>query len=732
MNVWKKLHGHAWTDETYDNAIAYLQDKTLPVSLSKDAKYNFINRLKYYTLEDDKLVHKTTLHPPWHEHTLNPGTDVYTFTVIKPSNVNNILSKFFTIESKMANNYKTLYEKVRRNHYLGISRNDVLKFLQNNPVNLKETTVKNDPLYVHSYRPLYPFEHWQIDLIDFRRIAKYNEFADKRYYNFILVIIDIFSKFIYLHPIEGIYDEIEKTSLRMSHEICNIVRKIFLLGDIPKKIGCDNQFNVKPFIELCNTFSVRPVFSMPHHPQTNGFVENKNKQIKGFIYYHFNRYHKESGFRYFDIIDHIGYSINNTKHSITQKTPNEIHRGRILPLPATHIEVTDVPESFIKAFPVLENSYNPKTQITKKSKMINIESSNDDNNVIQAYNKAAQTIYAERVAFVREKIHTEAIKREALYKKKSSVQRFKTSSLVKIRTYLSGHDDSKIQPIQLRLLSQDTEGEVVVLQNPLFRITSGKSIDTIAQQPKPSASIIKSQTEWKNMPDGLISVFKIKEIVLLPNKTIKYFRLVTFDNMFTVEHIVSLRPKVYSKNFTQQMLHHADYKDVKKEATYRPSYNNTLSETITIDNNINNINNQNMSNNTFKLKQQNTQYDYLANPKVKQLTQEEFDKIWEYVITNNKFDVLSSNEIVKWVKKPNAKYFTRVVGVLGNFIPNGKNRNNFWVTYYDGSEVIYSKRLVDLHTENSSVYVIQGDILEVNGDEYVFRFPYYIRKLFSL
>ena len=735
MNIWKKLNAHTWTDETYTQAITYLQQNILPKFSSKDAKYNFLNRMKYYSVENGKLVHKTTLQPSWNDHILDPGDDVFTFTVVKPSLVNDVLSNFFKIESNMANNYKTLYEKVRRNYLLGISRKDVLEYLNNNPVNLKENTVKNDPLYVQSYRPLYPFEHWQIDLIDFRRIAKYNEFSENRYYNFVLVIIDIFSKFIYLYPVEGIYDAVEKTSLQMSNEICNILRKLFLSGDIPKKIGCDNQFNVKPFISLCNTFSVRPVFSMPHHPQTNGFVENKNKQIKGFIYYHFNRHHKETGFKYYDILDHIAYSINNTKHSITKKTPNEIHRGRILPLPTTHVDVNDVPESFIKAFPVLENSYNPEKQITKKSKMIRIDNdgSQFDNTVIQAYNEAAQAVYAERVDFVRKRLHNEAKKREDLYKQKASVQRFTTSSLVKIRTYLNVSDSSKIQPVQLRLKSQEND-EIINLQNPLFRITSGKTLDTIAQQPKPSDAILKSQTEWKNMPNDLISVFKIKEIVVFPNKTKKYYRLVSFDNMYTVEYMTSLKKKEYSTNFTQQMLHHADYKDVKKEITYRPEYTNEFNNIAPSIIEINNNNNINFVEDNFAFKQPNSKYDYIANPSVKQLTQDEFDKMWKFIETNKKFDMLSSNEIIMWIKKPKSVHLHRVVGMLKGFINTGKNKNNYYITFYDGSEVVYNNRMVDLHTEHSQAlkYAAHGDVLEIKNDEYVFRYPFFIRKLFNL
>ena len=736
MNIWKKINGHVWTDNTYNQMVSYLKTNTLPKFSTKDAKYNFLNRAKYYTIKNDNLVFKTKI-PSWDSHSLESQSS-FTFKVLKPSNIDALLQSYFTIESKMALNYKTLYDKVRRDGFIGISRKDIETYLKNNPVHLKENRIQNDPLYLNSYRPLYPFEHWQIDLIDFRRIAKYNKFAENpdRYYNFILVIIDIFSKFVYLYPIEGIYDSTEKTSLKMTHEICNNIQKLFLSGDIPKKIGCDNGFNVKPFIELCNVFSIKPVFSLPHNPQTNGFVENKNKQIKGFIYYHFNRHYKETGFKYYDILDHIAYSINNTKHSVTNKTPNEIHKGRILPLPANYIEVKNLPVSFDKAFPVFDNSYKIEKEIKKKSKMIQIDESHCENSIIDSYNKAAQTIYNDRVQYVREKIHNAAQKREDLYKLKKSTKRFTPQSLVKIRTYIDVHDN-KIQPVQLKIQNAEKSIE---LKNPLFRLTSGKFITDIKHQPKPSRVILKSQYNWLNLPDGLPPVFKIKEIVLFPNNTKKYFRLTTFDNQYDVSRIVSLVGKkaVYSYDFSQQFLHHADYTDVQKTAQYRPEYTHKSFDNLHMVYNINK-NENNILNNDFELRKPNTQYDYLANQKVKQLLTQEYTKLWNIIETNNEFDKLTSNEIVLWY---NTKQKTtcddgnciQVVGVLKKFIQSGRNKNHYYVTLYDGNRIVKNQAMVKLHTDANDVleYVVHGQQLEKFHNEFVFRYPYFIRSLFNL
>ena len=74
---------------------------------------------------------------------------------------------------------------------------------------------------------MFPFEHWQMDLIDMSREDL--RIANKSY-TWIIVIIDIFSKFVYIHPIVN----------KEPNTVSAVLEKIFLSGDIPKKIQHDD------------------------------------------------------------------------------------------------------------------------------------------------------------------------------------------------------------------------------------------------------------------------------------------------------------------------------------------------------------------------------------------------------------------------------------------------------------------------------------------------------------
>ena len=51
---------------------------------------------------------------------------------------------------------------------------------------------------------------------------------------------------------------------------------------VPAKLQTDNglEFCGKEVKELCELFNVRHAKSMPGHPETNGCVERKNRELK--------------------------------------------------------------------------------------------------------------------------------------------------------------------------------------------------------------------------------------------------------------------------------------------------------------------------------------------------------------------------------------------------------------------------------------------------------------------
>ena len=73
-----------------------------------------------------------------------------------------------------------------------------------------------------------------------------------------------------------------------------------------------------------------------------------------------------------------------------------------------------------------------------------------------------------------------------------------------------------------------------------------------------------------------------------------------------------------------------------------------------------------------------------------------------------------------------------VVGHLTNFRKTGKFPN-----LYDGSKLIKAEGYVKLHKFTSEdndalIYVADEKTLNTHHNQYVFRYPYYIRKVFNL
>ena len=311
---WNVIQAHRWSDTLYDQGIAYLESSEIPEGWSEKKRYLFKQRMKPYSIKDNALVLIDHHVPRWLMHDGVP-TQAYTgelpvvYKVAKGSIIQSTLESY--LKDPMLTGYSrdALYDKVVRDKWLGISKREVDAFLKNTDIISKGKAKFRAPI-VKSYRPLFPMQHWQIDLIDMQAYAENNQF-----YSWIVVIIDIFSKFVYVYPI-------------MKKEpkfVANILNRIFLNGDIPKMIQHDDGTEFKGDVtKLLKDFKVQDITNAPYSPQTNGFVENKNKQIKNYIVTYMTSRKTE---RYYDVLNRIAFNINNTKHSVTKMTPFQIHRG---------------------------------------------------------------------------------------------------------------------------------------------------------------------------------------------------------------------------------------------------------------------------------------------------------------------------------------------------------------------------------------------------------------------
>eukprot|EP00854_Cymbomonas_tetramitiformis_P022234 gene22234-26812_t len=301
-------------------------------------------------------------------------------------------------------------------------------------------------------------------------------------YRYILVIIDIFSKFVYAYPLET------KQGLIIS----KILMKLFLSGDIPMILHSDNaiEFAKGHVKDVCDMFHVQQRFGDAYSPQTQGFVENKNKHIKDIIKYYFTYF---KSYKFFDILDRIVFSINNTKHSVTGYTPMQIHKGREIPTRKNETVVEQVDE------------VNPCD--------------------VQLYSNSSEVFYKERTEKIQNILKYTADKKEEKLKVKQDF----LNKNVKVFSYLK--NDSSIIPILLRRVKNDyTE----LIENP---IDIGRKPIDVVRFYKLVGKLKLSKSKY--YPD----VYKIKNVN--DNK----FTIVSQDSQYKIERFVNSQwTEVFHKN----------------------------------------------------------------------------------------------------------------------------------------------------------------------------------------
>lgn len=306
------IYSHKWTDTLYEQVLDVIKDGKKP------ANQTVRKRSKYYHYDpsSDQIVyiHKGAL--PWSgkgKLQLLNTTKEHWFYVVRPSQKQTVLESYLQDPKLLTLGIYTLYDKIVKDKHLGISRSDVKAFLQSSQV-VRMSRMKHVRPIKHSYLPEYPFQQWQMDLVDLQAFQKYN-----KKYSWILLIVDIFSKYTYGFPL------VQKSA----NEIKASLEYVFLHGDIPERLQHDNEatFQSKEVSSLLKEMNVIQVVNDSYSPQTNGIVENKIKFLKRLIDSHFQTYRT---YQWIDVLHRFLFNLNTTKHGVTGYKPVEIHRGRTM------------------------------------------------------------------------------------------------------------------------------------------------------------------------------------------------------------------------------------------------------------------------------------------------------------------------------------------------------------------------------------------------------------------
>ena len=290
-NFMYKINEPLYTTENIEKVKQYIRNGKLPNDLDDVQMKRFIERFKYgYTLKDNKIYFKH-LELVSNEDQANKLKEIY-----DDPNIGLGLGI-------------TSFYKLIKDKYIGITRDDVEKFLKNQ-TNYQLTKQPqrgiNKPIIA-----TYPNERWAIDLVDMAHYEKQNHDG----YNFILTCIDYFSKYVWA---EALKDKLSET-IRIAMERISTRAHTY-----PKIIQSDNGSEFKgAFNELIRDHKIHHIKTLSYSPRSNGLIENFNKQLRGFL--------REGTIRYDSLnwVEHLNEytnNHNNHKNTTTKFSPIEIWR----------------------------------------------------------------------------------------------------------------------------------------------------------------------------------------------------------------------------------------------------------------------------------------------------------------------------------------------------------------------------------------------------------------------
>ena len=535
---WKRIQGHNWTSSYYELALEYLKaenrsDFKKEKNLADNFWKSFKKRMGLYKLISNKKIGIQIRSDQLRFDDLNTanGNEIIIYEVIHPNQVDKEIDIFAKIDKNTSLSPKVLYHKILSSRKLGVSRSKVEEYCKTYPTHCKQIQKTIKPAFVKSYRPLYPFQYWQMDFTTLSydpTFAKNNE-----NHNNILVIIDIFSKFVYLFP----------TKSESTEVVSSILSKLFLNGDIPEYIGCDNAFDTVKVRNLMREFNVQLRVGNPHSPQTQGFVENKNKQVKNLIAAHFIKYDTNICF---DILDHISFNINNTKHSVTGLTPMQLHRGR---------------------------SINIKHNVSQTSDNENLPIEDVFVEDLHKYTEFSNSQYSRNVTLARQRILVAANKREQ-YHTNSKLRSFVVGDYVRIATF-KFRTSVEYQPNQIRAIN---DRRIISFANPIQK-------SDLKRHKLPNKYLTRQfQWRWKvpksNLPSGINTlppdIFQIQRVIETSHSSTVYNLKWQVDpaSAWNVEKMVSVLDRSFTRTFSRDDLLLATSEDIELlvKPLDRPSY----------------------------------------------------------------------------------------------------------------------------------------------------------------
>jgi len=150
-------------------------------------------------------------------------------------------------------------------------------------------------------------QEWQSDLIDMQKLARQN-----RNFKFILVVIDLFSRFIFTRAMKS--KSADETGRMFQDIIDKSGRSCELL-----QTDQGSEYRGASFQQVLKRNNISHLLA--YGPHKASICERVNRTIENRLYKYFT---ENATTKYIDILEDITYSINNTYHTTLKRAPASI------------------------------------------------------------------------------------------------------------------------------------------------------------------------------------------------------------------------------------------------------------------------------------------------------------------------------------------------------------------------------------------------------------------------
>lgn len=207
-----------------------------------------------------------------------------------------------------------LYSRLRK-LYVNLHRSELERLIRQTEMNEIRRNERNEAKVVTPLVVTRPMEQLQMDLIDMHAFANKNAGI-----NYVLVIVDCFSKYLWTFPLKN----------KEAKSVVDSLSALFMRYEgFPRILQSDNggEFAAKESRMWYESNGIIYRTSRPNRPSTNGQVERTNGTLKGAIISDFIR---SGEYSFTNWLDGYVMAYNTMVHTSTGVTPFELHKGRAM------------------------------------------------------------------------------------------------------------------------------------------------------------------------------------------------------------------------------------------------------------------------------------------------------------------------------------------------------------------------------------------------------------------